>query len=692
MIGIQRTQTVILGAALTTALATNVRAAPMLEWPVQDELGSGIYVMAYADQSPGSDATDYRCQQQHTYDGHRGTDFSVYSFRAMDKGVWVVAAAPGTVSGTRFDQFDRNYEPPYLGEGNFVRILHEDGSSALYWHLREDSVAVKVGEQVVAGQRLGQIASSGASPIPHLHFEIWENGSPIDPFGGPCSQQESLWKAQPRYAGDEDFVLFSAGITDQDIPLANGEYQLNLGLRPLKDTPLSASMISGDAISLNLWTHFQGLAGAEYEVSLIDPTGAQRYSRTHRLSRKRSFGWWVNKVQTVILGSDLDHGVWQFRIEREGQRLHDQPFMVGSESRYPPRFYPTSGVAARVDEGSRRVPLDFIGASADDVRLISVGMPSGVRIVDNELRIRADIELEARIQEGYVAAVDSHGEYDTFVVQFIDPRAPADLAWIDERTDRLSAAATGAQFNVETSGQGLFYEYIANQDQFFMGWFSFGLSVDAPANDGPDWVVGLGRPERNRVVLDLRSVANGVLMQGSETVISEPGSVGTLALQLSGCRSVASANLSGQGQSMKEVHMQRIAVSDGCRENDDTVLTELERQINGNWFDPQVAGQGMLFEYVPGQNALIGNWFAFDLDGARVWYLLVGDFDDESTSMSVYLVPSGEFNQPATSEATLVGTATIEWGGECSPASFTFSPIDGESRVNTIQRVSSQGC
>lgn len=56
--------------------------------------------------------------------------------------------------------------------GNFVRIRHEDGSSAVYAHLRDGSFRVRSGQRVRAGERIGQSGNTGFSTAPHLHFAV----------------------------------------------------------------------------------------------------------------------------------------------------------------------------------------------------------------------------------------------------------------------------------------------------------------------------------------------------------------------------------------------------------------------------------------------------------------------------------------------------------------------------------------
>lgn len=91
-------------------------------------------------------------------------------------GTPVLAARDGTVMQVESD-FDRagpNRER-YGGRANFVRILHDDGTMALYAHLAEGGVLVRPGQQVRAGQAIGRSGNTGFTSGPHLHFALQVN-------------------------------------------------------------------------------------------------------------------------------------------------------------------------------------------------------------------------------------------------------------------------------------------------------------------------------------------------------------------------------------------------------------------------------------------------------------------------------------------------------------------------------------
>lgn len=68
-------------------------------------------------------------------------------------------------------------------EGNRV-ILACGDAHILLAHFRPDSVAVREGEVVVTGQRVGAVGNSGGTDEPHLHIHAQRPGTPEQPFSG----------------------------------------------------------------------------------------------------------------------------------------------------------------------------------------------------------------------------------------------------------------------------------------------------------------------------------------------------------------------------------------------------------------------------------------------------------------------------------------------------------------------------
>ena len=99
------------------------------------------------------------------YRNHGGTDIGA------SYGSAIYAADSGTVV--------RSADGWNGGWGNYVMLDHGHGMQTLYAHM--SSRAVSVGQTVSRGQTIGYVGSTGMSTGAHLHFEMYINGSRIDP-------------------------------------------------------------------------------------------------------------------------------------------------------------------------------------------------------------------------------------------------------------------------------------------------------------------------------------------------------------------------------------------------------------------------------------------------------------------------------------------------------------------------------
>ena len=132
-------------------VSTSVSGTGSYKWPVDCYIITSEY--------------GYRVHPlQQTTKFHAGVDIGAQSGQA------IYAADTGTVATAASNS----------SYGNYVLINHGGGSATLYAHM--SSMAVSAGQNVTKGQVIGYVGSTGWSTGPHLHFEIRQGGSTVDPL------------------------------------------------------------------------------------------------------------------------------------------------------------------------------------------------------------------------------------------------------------------------------------------------------------------------------------------------------------------------------------------------------------------------------------------------------------------------------------------------------------------------------
>lgn len=176
--------------AVFLAAAWSPLGAMEIGIPADCKLGRTCFFQQFVDMQPGHGAIDPFCGSA-THDGHEGTDLRVLSMADVARGVPVIAMAEGTVLRVR------DGEPDHLVVteldraavtskecGNGVVIDHGLGMEIQYCHVRQGSVIVAPGDQVVQGTKLGEIGASGLAQFPHVHVTVRVDGKVVDPFSG----------------------------------------------------------------------------------------------------------------------------------------------------------------------------------------------------------------------------------------------------------------------------------------------------------------------------------------------------------------------------------------------------------------------------------------------------------------------------------------------------------------------------
>ncbi len=124
-------------------------------------------------QLPYANGTSYRVLQGFgSRFSHRGIEQYAVDFN-MKVGTPVHAARGGAVARIE-ESHDKGCWEDGCGQyANFIVIIHDDGTTGEYYHLKKDGVLVAVGDEVTAGQKIGLSGNTGHTTMPHLHFAVY---------------------------------------------------------------------------------------------------------------------------------------------------------------------------------------------------------------------------------------------------------------------------------------------------------------------------------------------------------------------------------------------------------------------------------------------------------------------------------------------------------------------------------------
>lgn len=246
-----------------------------LSLPVRCQPGIDCFFQNYVDNDPTDRARDYRCGGR-SYDRHDGTDIRIRNLRIQQRGVEVLAAAPGRVLGGRNDMADVSIrtagKAAIAGKecGNGAVIEHDGGWQTQYCHLARGSLRIRPGDQVTAGQPIGLVGLSGDTEFFHLHFTVRHRARIVDPFAfgaaeNSCGGGRSIWAAslgeQMRYRAGEIIDHGFAGIAPTMELIESGEVE--------------QQTVTAGSDALVAYVRAIGLqAGDQQTLTVQDPGGA----------------------------------------------------------------------------------------------------------------------------------------------------------------------------------------------------------------------------------------------------------------------------------------------------------------------------------------------------------------------------------------------------------------------------------
>lgn len=101
---------------------------------------------------------------------HNGIDF-VSRQNNMNVTDYIIAIDDGVVTISKYS----------LSAGYYIQIKHNNGYTTRYLHLKKDSLKVKKGDKVKKGQVIGYMGNTGNSSGAHLHFDVHNGKSYVDP-------------------------------------------------------------------------------------------------------------------------------------------------------------------------------------------------------------------------------------------------------------------------------------------------------------------------------------------------------------------------------------------------------------------------------------------------------------------------------------------------------------------------------
>ena len=399
----------------------------MLDWPLRNALHDGLLLGKYPDDDTAGTFIDYM-GNAHTYDAHAGTDICLFDFRAMDRGMEILAAQDGVVNNLEYGKTDRNTGAPYPDNGNGVTLLQADGRYAIYWHIRKNSALVNMGESVKKGQVLALVGSSGGSAGPHLHFEMDElvggQAKVRDPWHGSHNTQPSLWANQEPYVGTVPMRIYDLGITTE---AAAGGKLGSLPMSSYQNRFTQPAMFGAAEPTLQAWVLFQGAVGGSCTLAVIRPDGSQFSTMTYTVpSNPDSYVQGYVSRYWVFAGkvTSADYGTWTLKVSTGGNVMKQVSFEVGAATQYPPRFSPISGRSFRINGSIQRdtLRLSALGGPAtyslhDAPDFVSLGSDSVVTIAAVSSQPNRSLYFQ-------VLATNASGLMDTMWYQLVDPSKP----------------------------------------------------------------------------------------------------------------------------------------------------------------------------------------------------------------------------------------------------------------------------
>ncbi len=297
------------------------------------------------------------------------------------------------------------------------------------------------------------------------------------------------------------------------------------------------------------------------------------------------------------------------------------------------------------------------------------------------------------------------------------PGSPNRLLFVPTTTSNpptnlpLRDGFSGAWYNPNTSGQGLFIDIDAHLSNIFAGWYSFDVNGQPGPNAQQEqrWYTAQGSysPGETTKVLPVYRNTGGSF---DSPPMTQPVQIGTATLSFQSCttgRFDYQINADGQNRS-GTIPLTRLGTDSYCASGTVPPVSlsqnGINASLNGAWYEPRTSGQGFQFTILPlnGPQVFLA-WFTYELNGqpgtgptGQRWYTIQGSYTPgslQALGLPIYETTGGRFGvRPPDPTFTQVGTADLVIQS-CNNATLTYNIPGRPSRTIPLNRLTGgAGC
>ena len=317
---------------------------PLLDfYPLGGRRGMDFNFQNYFDHAPETGSTqDWNCGN-YTLDGVIATIGLVPTFDRQLIGIPVFAALDGVVVTTHDGEDDQNVDFEAGRPTNFVRLDHGQGLQTSCFSLRKDSILVSPGDEVRAGQQIGEAAASGNTDWPALAFATLMDEELFDPFVGPCNSGESAWADQPEMPDINNVTFTDFGVTVENLNTffddpVNERWQ-----------PPAEGYVPLDHDGVWMWARgFNLPANSTATFQFFDPSGDLHYDSGWFFLNPgfTSYRFWIWWWYWDIPGMQETPGTWRVNVFVNSQLRLSFPMEIVAKGDPTPNRPPTNITSA----------------------------------------------------------------------------------------------------------------------------------------------------------------------------------------------------------------------------------------------------------------------------------------------------------------------------------------------------------